>query len=160
MLTQQVTIILSVIILFQLYDTSQAFIDINNRLNNKDMVKKKWSMDLQDDFWSTLPKRYKRIVYVFPHTQPNNSFDLLYYAAKNDLSTNFGYWFKDTRTFYNSEKERLTKLIQENNYDKFSIYYIEDEKIWENVLKNKKPSDLARKINGYNILAPNYYPES
>ena len=157
---KQVTIILSVIILFQLYDTSQAFIDINNRLNNKDMVKKKWSMDLQDDFWSTLPKRYKRIVYVFPHTQPNNSFDLLYYAAKNDLSTNFGYWFKDTRTFYNSEKERLTKLIQENNYDKFSIYYIEDEKIWENVLKNKKPSDLARKINGYNILAPNYYPES
>ena len=159
--SKQVTIILFLVICFQLYDSSEAIMNIHNTLNKKNVPnEEKWSSKLKDDFWITASKRYKRINYVFPYTQPHHSFELLYYAAKNNLSTNFGYWFKDTQAFYKNEKNKLSREIEENNYDKFSIYYINDKEIWEIIQKNKKPRDLVKVIDGYNILAPNYYPES
>ena len=62
--------------------------NIHNTLNKKNVPnEEKWSSKLKDDFWITASKRYKRINYVFPYTQPHHSFELLYYAAKNNLST-------------------------------------------------------------------------
>lgn len=156
--TKHATLILVVIVSLQVFDTFPSLKDINQRLN-KESSSTYWSSKLKNSFWSNLPERYTKITYVFPFNQPTKSFELLYFASKNNLSTNFGYWFKDTKYFYSKEKKRLQNQILMNEFEDYSIYYFHDLDAWTNIINNKGPQDYAKEIDGYKIYAPNFFSE-
>jgi len=116
-----------------------------------------WHSPLTSPEWETIKIKYNKIIYVYPVNRPENAYPLLYFAAKNKISTNFGYFSR-----YNSSKKKeifnkINKIIETNNYDKNSVYIFRDQIAWQKVLKNCKSTDLCNEIDGYKIFAMGFY---
>ena len=116
-----------------------------------------WNSPMQSKEWKEFPKAYKKISYIYPKNRPDNYFILALYAAKNNMSVNFG-------SFSRVKKEKVIEVIKDleivinnNNYDSDTLYYFNDNIAWNLALKNKREGDLVKIIDGLRILAPEYY---
>ena len=79
-------------------------------------------------------------------------FPLAYFAAKNKLQTNFGYFSRVNKKNVKKHNLLLLEKIKENNFDKDSLYVFFDKASWETA-REKNPM-VTKIIDGYKILAP------
>ncbi|MBT6796050.1 hypothetical protein HOA97_03845 [bacterium] len=117
-----------------------------------------WESPLVSPEWQVLKQNYKTIVYVYPKNRPSGAYPLVLFAAKNKLSTNFGYFSR----YKGSKKEeiysKIDKVLDTNSFDKDSIYIFDDslEQKWILTLGQCLTSDLCKTIDGYRVFAKDF----
>ena len=116
-----------------------------------------WNSPMQSEEWKEFPKIYKKINYVYPKNRPDNYFILALYAAKNNMSVNFGSFSRVKKKKVIEVVKELKTVINNNDYDLDTLYYFNDDVAWEIALRNKKENDLVKKIDGLRVVAPEYY---
>ena len=118
--------------------------------------------------WKIFASKYKHINYVFPVHVPHNWQQLSYFAAKNKLNINAGYWARHNEIAERKYTEETKIRIESNVYDKNTLYFFNDIDYW--ILakeKNELGKNLVKEfiiqkcIFGQNecnfrILPPNY----
>ena len=131
----------------------QANIDIVKKLNSF------WDSPLVSSEWGVIKENYKKIIYVYPKNRPEGAYPLVLFAAKNRLSTNFGYFSR----YKGSKKEQiyadLDRILETNTFDRNSIYVFDDllDDKWLLALNQCLPSDLCKPLDGYRIFAKGFY---
>ena len=89
---------------------------------------------------------------------PKEYFPLAYFAAKNKIDTNFGYFSR----YKGSKKEeiysKIDKVLDTNSFDKDSIYIFDEslEQKWISTLGQCLTSDLCKTIDGYRVFAKDF----
>ena len=117
-----------------------------------------WESPLVSPEWKVLKQNYKTIVYVYPKNRPSGAYPLVLFAAKNKLSTNFGYFSR----YKDSKKEeiysKIDKVLDTNSFDKDSIYIFDEslEQKWVSTLGQCLTSDLCKTIDGYRVFAKDF----
>jgi len=89
-------------------------------------------------------KDYEKLIYVFPSYAPKNWIQLTYFAYRNNLKTNFGYFARRNKNVENEYIRQINMQFAENNLSKDSIYYFSDKKLWEDFYS--KVSNTSKKI--------------
>ena len=116
-----------------------------------------WNSPMQSEEWKEFAKIYKKINYVYPKNRPDNYFILALYAAKNNMSVNFGSFSRVKKKKVIEVVKELKTVINNNDYDLDTLYYFNDDVAWKIALRNKKENDLVKKIDGLRVVAPEYY---
>lgn len=152
--------LLIALFLLQIYDTGLATDAIRNRMVNFDNHWErtaKWTNPIKDPVWKSFSIKYKKIKYVLPTNKPKNYFPLALYASNNNMITNFGYFSRRDLEKEKVIKKNLRESILSATYDLDSIYYFEDDELWEAVKRNRKDSDYIKIVDNFRIFAPDYY---
>jgi hypothetical protein len=148
-------LIVGIFLIIQIFDMIPTFKQVNNVFykNKSDYAKiYKENIKLQNPAWDLFAKKYKKIIYVVPTRFPKEYFPLAYFAAKNKLKTNFGYFSRvNKRTVAKKNSELLSK-INRNDFDKDSLYIFFNDESWE--ISRKKNPAITKTIDGYRVLAP------
>ena len=76
---------------------------------------------------------------------------------KNKMSINTGYFSRMSKAVTKKVNRTLKRNMINNELDNDALYFIYDEKIWLLVLEEHSESDLIKEIDGFRILAPNFY---
>ena len=139
-------ILLIVAITFHLYDTKENFYSIRDRFllssnyskTHLDLERTNYSL-----FWKKVADNYEEINIVYPAALPTNEnvFRLTYFAAKNELKINAGYFARVNIDKLKLEKERLNFIFSSGELKNGVLYVVEDEKLWFD-LKNKFNKEL------------------
>ena len=120
-----------------------------------------WESPLNSKEWEIIKTKYKKVIYVYPRNRPDNAFPLLYFAAKHNLSTNFGYFSRYRGSKKAGVYAKLEHRISNNDYDKAGLYVfgnqLGDGLAWKKTLKNCKVTDLCAVIDGYRIFGKDFY---
>jgi len=117
-----------------------------------------WDSPLVSPEWIKIKDNYKKIIYVYPRNRPENAYPLVYFAAKNKLATNFGYFSR----YKGSKKDEIYSKIDENinkkNYDADSIYVFDKsvEDKWNQIVDECSAIDLCKNIDGYMVFAKDF----
>ena len=147
--------ILVIFLLIQLIDMQPTFKQVGNvfykNKNNYASIYNR-NIKLKNSIWEEYAKKYKKIIYVVPTRFPKEYFPLAYFAAKNKLQTNFGYFSRVNKKNVKKHNLLLLEKVKENNFDKDSIYVFFDNASWETA-REKNPM-ITKIIDGYKILAP------
>lgn len=147
--------ILVIFLLIQLIDMQPTFKQVGNvfykNKNNYTSIYNR-NIKLKNSIWEEYAKKYKKIIYVVPTRFPKEYFPLAYFAAKNKLQTNFGYFSRVNKKNVKKHNLLLLEKVKENNFDKDSIYVFFDNASWETA-REKNPM-ITKIIDGYKILAP------
>ena len=147
--------ILVIFLLIQFIDMQPTFKQVRNVFyKDKNSYSKiyKENIKLQDANWDLFAKKYKRIIYVVPTRFPKEYFPLAYFAAKNKIDTNFGYFSRVNKKSVKRNNLKLIEKIKENNIDTESLYVFFHEESW--VMAKKNNPDTTIIIDGYKLLAP------
>ncbi len=121
---------------------------------------KQWESPLKSKEWKNFAKIYNEINYIYPKNRPDNYFILALYAAKNKMSVNFGSFSRVKKQKVKEEIKKLKFIVNNNNYNKNTLYYFNKKSDWELAKRNKKKYDLVEVIDGFMILAPDYFNKS
>ncbi|NSW88597.1 hypothetical protein CL651_002440 [bacterium] len=121
---------------------------------------KQWESPLKSKEWKNFAKIYNEINYIYPKNRPDNYFILALYAAKNKMSVNFGSFSRVKKQKVKEEIKKLKFMVNNNNYNKNTLYYFNKKSDWELAKRNKKKYDLVEVIDGFMILAPDYFNKS
>lgn len=155
-----ILIILSLAVIIQILDTSIGWMQIRKKL----MIKSKdyWATRLNNSFWADIPKHYTKLRHIPLGNNIKNWIDLSYYSAKNNLKTDAVYLARaQGKNFFKAVKS-TEQVIQNGSFATDSIYILDDEnydkalKFRENN-KNITKYHLYTKIDGFNVIAPNWF---
>ncbi|MBT4434885.1 hypothetical protein HOD02_01085, partial [bacterium] len=102
-------------------------------------------------------KKYASVSYVFPVYAPVNWKEISYFAVKNGMSTNGGYWARHNEIAEFEYSENIKKEIENDAYNVDTLYYFNDDEYWELAKKNSSSRHFIGKVDSYRILAPNYF---
>jgi len=132
--------------------TEKSNIEIVKTLNSF------WDSPLISKEWERIGEKYKKIIYVYPKNRPKNAYPLVFFAAKNKMSTNFGYFSR-----YKGEKKaeiysNIDKILAASTFDLESIYVFDNdlEDQWASTLDKCLPQDLCKTIDGYRVFIKNF----
>tara|TARA_B100000686_G_scaffold153657_1_gene161123 strand:+ start:2802 stop:4526 length:1725 start_codon:yes stop_codon:yes gene_type:complete len=125
---------------FHLYDTKENIYMIKERFAlssnynraHLDLEKTEYSI-----FWKKIAENYKEINMIYPEVIPTdeNIFRLTYFAAKNELKINAGYFARINRDQLQNEKIQLNSILKSGQLNKEVIYVIRDENLWLDLKK-------------------------
>ena len=155
-----ILIILSLAVIIQILDTSIGWMQIRKKL----MIKSKdyWVTRLNNSFWADIPKHYTKLRHIPLINYTKNWSTLSYYSANNNLKTDAVYLARaQGKNFFKAVKS-TEQVIQNGSFATDSIYILDDEnydkalKFRENN-KNITKYHLYTKIDGFNVIAPNWF---
>jgi len=151
---------LLILLILQIYDLKDA----RNYFNYKHTDtathfgrKGEWESPMKNEIWQQLSSKYKKIYYVYTSNRPKDYFPISHFAAKNKMSINTGYFSRMSKAVTKKVNRTLKRNMINNELDNDALYFIYDEKIWLLVLEEHSESDLIKEIDGFRILAPNFY---
>ncbi len=139
----------------QFYDMQPTFNQVKTvfyKDKNKYSEIYKRNAELKSPEWENFSKKYKKIIYVVPTRFPKDYFPLAFFAAKNKMETNFGYFSRVNKKSVRKQNLKLLDQIKSNKFDKNSVYVFFNDEAWEHVSKNN-PS-LIKIIDGYRVYTP------
>lgn len=113
--------------------------------------------NFKDKKWKIFAKKYASVSYVFPVYAPVNWKEISYFAVKNGMSTNGGYWARHNEIAEFEYSENIKKEIENDAYNVDTLYYFNDDEYWELAKKNSSSRHFIGKVDNYRILAPNYF---
>ena len=147
--------ILIIFLSIQFIDMQPTFQQVRNvfyKDKNSHSLIYKENIKLEHADWDFFAKKYKRIIYVVPTRFPREYFPLAYFAAKNKIETNFGYFSRVNKESVKRNNLRLLERLKENNFDTESLYVFFHEESWR-ITKQNNP-DTTRIVDGYKLLTP------
>lgn len=147
-------IILGIVCVLQIVDTSAGWLQLRERL----MLGKasEFKLPFVNPFWSAAPKHYSNLV-VLPVTNAPNQWDMYTaYAAQNHMATNAAFLARvDERKIAGANQKNKTAL-ETGRLDPKTLYIIPSWKQFPTVIQFDSRSDLLANIDGYVILAPGW----
>lgn len=117
-----------------------------------------WDSPLVSPEWIKIKDNYKKIIYVYPRNRPENAYPLVYFAAKNKLATNFGYFSRYKGSKKDEIYSKIDETINKKNYDADSIYVF-DKSVkdkWNQIVDECSAIDLCKNIDGYMVFAKDF----
>jgi hypothetical protein len=119
-------LILSFLLLFQLYDESSLF--------NKTIPAGRYKNEkISEEKWVKLTSNFKKIITYEPFnnhlSQPMDYQDLCYMALKNNLPITIGYVARESTEINNKFKDSLNLQIKENTFSDKDIYIVSPKNI-------------------------------
>ena len=117
-----------------------------------------WDSPLVSPEWIKIKDNYKKIIYVYPRNRPENAYPLVYFAAKNKLATNFGYFSRYKGSKKDEVYSKIDETINKKNYDADSIYVFDKsvEDKWNQIVDECSAIDLCKNIDGYMVFAKDF----
>ena len=117
-----------------------------------------WDSPLISPEWIKIKDNYKKIIYVYPRNRPENAYPLVYFAAKNKLATNFGYFSRYKGSKKDEIYSKIDETINKKNYDADSIYVFDKsvEDKWNQIVDECSAIDLCKNIDGYMVFAKDF----
>jgi hypothetical protein len=136
----------------QVADSWEGMLVIHNKLrSNRD-----WKSPLQDKFWTTAAKHYRKILYVMPVNAPPNYFPLCFYAASNDMAIDIGAFARFDRARQQVATDNLKAAIKSGSFDPAALYVFEQDYFWNMAQEHRAAGDRAGVVDGFRILAPGW----
>lgn len=147
-------IIIGGICLLQIIDTSRGWYKIHEQLFI--LRGSQINHPLKNEFWSEVPKRYKAIKIISPYWGNWNTVGV--YAAENRLATNTVYLARVDKHKLEQSIEKTNNLIASGQFEPQTLYLFQKWSSDPNLVVPKFNSDrdLYAKIDGINVLAPDY----
>ena len=117
-----------------------------------------WDSPLVSPEWIKIKDNYKKIIYVYPRNRPENAYPLVYFAAKNKLATNFGYFSRYKGSKKDEIYSKIDETINKKNYEADSIYVFDKsvEDKWNQIVDECSAIDLCKNIDGYMVFAKDF----
>mgnify|MGYP001071432306 CR=1 FL=1 len=112
----------------------------------------KRNIALENPMWKEIPKNYDKIFYVIPNRFPERYFPLAYFAAKNKMQTNFGYFARVDKKKVKKHNEILEKEIHNRKFSKNTLYVFFNDKLWKSIEAEYPNKTFI--IDNYKILTP------
>ncbi len=150
-------VILGIAFFIQVIDTSAGWLPMRKSLMRAEPPKPIEAL-LPNPFWQNAFHHYKNIKIVpLVNSMLQNEWDLFSYAAYlNKLGTNAVYLARfDLGKVFLSNHEYLQQLSS-GKFDPDSIYIIDNWNKYPNRVFFNPDTDLLAKIDGFNVLAPNW----
>lgn len=149
-----VAIIFIAALLLQISDTSPGWIWLRNSLMFPNPPE--YGMPLQNRFWSDAAKRYKKVIRIPIQNKPSSWGVFADYASKYSLGTNSVYLARASKEKIEEENIALSSILKSGKFDTDTLYIIDDWKNLQADITYNKNSDLLARIDGFNVLAPNW----
>ena len=117
-----------------------------------------WDSPLTSPEWVKIKDNYDKIIYIYPKNRPKNAYPLVYFAAKNKMATNFGYFSRYKGSKRDEIYSKIDETLNTSSYDINSIYVFDeliDDK-WKLTLQKCLPTDLCKVLDGYRVFAKDF----
>ena len=153
-------LILTICFFLQLGDTSAGWLSQRKFLMQSAISQ--FPSPLQNPFWETAAKHYQNVERTLWPTQLIHRYYLGWmtfasYAATYHLATNSAYLARVNEEMIAKGSQNFSHRLQKGEYDPNTLYILEDEKVIPALLTLNSERDLLAKIDGVNVLAPNWY---
>ncbi|MDD4279400.1 MAG: DUF6311 domain-containing protein [Candidatus Sumerlaeales bacterium] len=147
--------VLSVALMIQVADMHKAFFFLRDVFHDDP-----YTSPLQDPFWNEAAKKYTKIRLFFPSTHRTPSWlPISYYACMNHMGINSFPFARFDNNIKEQEDNRLWEILNgKRPYDSDTLYVFthSNPKVWETGCKRASANDLAREIDGFKVVAPNW----
>lgn len=140
--SKKIIIIISCVLLLQIYDYKDKFYEIRN-IYNIDYV---WNEKLKDPEWDQISKKYKSIVLT------ENNEEYIYFArfaSDNKMNLNCGYFARTYNGNIDVVKEARNDILN-NNINNQNIYILLDDETKEFARTHYK--NRIKELDGYMLL--------
>jgi len=149
-----VAVIFLTALILQVVDTSPGWLWLRNSLMLPGPPE--YGMPLQNPFWVDAAKRYKKVIRIPIQNKPSSWGVFANYAAKYSLGTNSVYLARVSKEKIENENKNLLSTLKYGKFDTETLYIIDDWKNLQADITYNKNSDLLARIDGFNVLAPNW----
>jgi hypothetical protein len=113
---------------------------------------------LNDPIWTMIAARYHKLVSIPAfHGQPDR-FTLGWFAARNGIATNIGYFSRMNPRVQEQGAQRALDEMLGGAYDPDTAYYFPYPEIWNIARLTASASDLAVIVDGHHLLLPGGAP--
>ena len=76
------------------------------------------------------------------------------FAINHGMNTNSGYFSRYSQTLYDDMTSRYIQDVQSNNLDLKTIYIINDEALWNSLIRTGSRDRFRGTLNGFHVIAP------
>lgn len=154
--------ILIVCIFVQIIDTSLGWMPIRasleiNRILEDELV-------LKNKFWIEAPKHYSKLRIIPYNTANTKNADwhlqwriFAPYSIRNNMSTDSVRLLRQNEYLINSRISSNPRFYKNRMFENDTLYILDDLNYEKAELVIQKNIDFIGRIDGYNVLAPNYY---
>jgi len=147
-------IFFAIFFFIQLSDTSKAWL-INREQINANFSQELASPKLQSQFWQDAAHFYQNIIVVPAMNLPPHWEQFATLAARYHLSTNAIHAARIDQHKESVSNQNLERILNSGNFSKDSLYVLQNNVVIS-ALSNLSENNLLAKINGFNVLAPNW----
>ena len=149
--------IISIAILLHFYDMRESFLMTRDRFKPHPGSNVS-QLDLMYDgniFWKKVALNYKKINILYPSMLPTNEnlFKLSYFASKNNMKINSGYFARVELKKLNQEKERLDKIFGTGQLEKDTLYVVDDKAQWISFKQKYNDKLFFKEINDMRLIS-------
>lgn len=149
-------IILALCLSIQVLDTRAGWISIHHKMSesNTSVI----FSPLKSPFWAMAGNQYKNIkIYPLKFNITQNGWDVFgMYALNYHLNTNISYLARLNRDAIESYNHNFASQTIKGDYEPESFFILEEEMLLP-VFMSLKSTDLLAQIDGFYVLAPNWF---
>ena len=146
------SLLLALLLAIQLVDSLPAI----NSARSRFTISTHWSSPFTDSMWKRLSLNRTNIIVVPPLN--NDEADLWMavddFAINHGMNTNSGYFSRYSQTLYDDMTSRYIQDVQSNNLDLKTIYIINDEALWNSLIRTGSRDRFRGTLNGFHVIAP------
>ena len=148
------TIFFALFFFIQLGDTSKAWLVNQTQINEK-FSQELASPKLQSQFWQDAAHFYHNIIVVPAMNLPPHWEQFATLAARYHLGTNSIHAARIDQHKERVSNQNLERILISGNFLKDSLYVLQNNVVIS-ALGNLGENNLLAKVNGFNVLAPNW----
>jgi len=109
---------------------------------------------LASPLWQDLGTQYKHIVYVLPEARTANWRNITYFAWRNGLDVNSGYYARADQQKILQSREKVAAAVEKGRWDRESLYVFNSDELWQQGQKVLSTGDWTGTVDGYHLVAP------
>ena len=148
------TLILGLVLVIQIVDTSAAYNGIRNVLMRE--PQSTWTTQLISPFWEQAASKYTKVRWIQPQNKPPQWQTLAAYAGTYGLATDSVYLARVGTSALEIAQNKAMEAIQTGRYDSDSLYLLDDHFFRQAASTVNTDSELLARIDGFNVLAPGW----
>ena len=151
-----IKVLLIILITIQFVDLSNARQYFSTKLNTPNIFNGrsgKWKSPMKNITWNEISKNYNKVSYVYTKNRPKDYFPISYFAAKNDMKINTGYFSRVSKEATKIINLQLKKSILTKKLNHETIYFIYDDNLWDFIKNNYDNQDyIVEQIDSFRVL--------
>lgn len=145
-------LIIVIVSIVQITDTSAGWIPLNKRINSYNYNLS--ALPLKDRFWEKASKKYQKILLINDgnNTQEENWRVFSRYALMNNMDSSAAVFARVNM----AKVQEMVKYFRSSQLISDSLYILSDYELPRYITKVDPNRDLLAKIDGFNVIAPNW----
>lgn len=147
-------VLLGLALVVQIADTRAAWQGMRQKLMTKPSAE--WVSPLKSVFWDEAAGKYDKVRWIYPDNVTPQWQWLSYYAARHGLATDAVYLARVGPKQLHLAKERAASAIRTGNYERDSLYVLDQGVAGAAFLTVNQRTDLLAKIDGFYVIAPGW----